>query len=53
MLALEIEFERALCLYDEGYKTCDDYGLPQLLNKSTHIYSVPSVDEASFNPIDY
>ena len=55
MLALEIKFERApLYLHDEGYETGDDYGLPQLLNKSTScIYSVPSVAEASFDPTDY
>ena len=53
MLDLEIEFERALYLYDEGYKTSDDYGLPQPLNKSTCIYSVWSVDEASFDPAYY
>ena len=38
MLALEIEFERALYLYDEGYETSDNYCLPQLLNKSTWFY---------------
>ena len=32
MLALEIEFEWTLYLYNEGYKTGDDYDLPQLLS---------------------
>ena len=53
MLALEIEFEWALYCHYEGYKTSDDYCLPKLLTKSTHIYSVPSVAESSFNPTDY
>ena len=53
MLALEIEFERALYLQDEGYETGDNYDLPHLLNKSTCIYAVPSVATASFNSTDY
>ena len=53
MLALEIKFERVPYLHDEGYKTSDDYDLCQPLNKSTHIYAVPSVAAASFNPTDY
>ena len=53
MLALEIKFERTLYLHDEGYKTGDDYDLPQPLNKFTCIYSVPSVAEASFNHMGY
>ena len=42
MLVLEIGFERALYLYDECYKSSDDYDLPQPLNKSMQIYTVPS-----------
>ena len=42
-----------LYLHDEGYKTGDDYGLPQPLNKPTHIYPAPSAAEASFDPADY
>ena len=53
MLALEIKFERALYLHDEGYKTGDGYDLPQPLHKSTCIYAVPSVAEVSFNPTGY
>ena len=53
ILALEINFERALYLHDEGYKTGDDYDLPHPLRKSTHIYVEPSVVIASLNPMDY
>ena len=53
MLALEIEFESALHICNEGYETGDNYVLPQLLNKPDNIYSVPSVAEASFNHADY
>ena len=53
MLASEIKFQRPHHLYNEGIETSNDYGLPQPLNKSTNIYSVPSVDESSFNPTYY
>ena len=53
MLALEIKFEWALYLYDDGYGTGDNYDPPQPFNKSTHIYSVPWAAKASFNPTDY
>ena len=53
MLVLEIKFERALYLYDEGYDTDANYDLPQPLNKFNHIYAVPSAAEASFNPMGY
>ena len=53
MLALEIKFERALYLHDEGYEASDDYDLPQPLNKSTLIYAVPLVATSPFNPTDY
>ena len=52
MLALEIQFERALYLHDEGHKG-DDYDLLQPLHKSTCIYAVCSVTEISFNPEGY
>ena len=52
-LALEIEFERALQFHDEGYESSDDYGLPKLLIRSAHIYSVSSSAETSYNPADY
>ena len=53
MLPLEIEFERALQFHDESYKSSDNYDLPKLLIKPTHIYSVSSTPETSFNPTDY
>ena len=53
ILALQIEFERTLYLHDEGYKTSDDYDLPQPLHKYTCIYAVPSVAEVSFDPTGY
>ena len=53
MLALEIKLEGALYLHNEGYKTDDDYGLPQPLNKPTHINKGPSVAEASFDSVGY
>ena len=53
MLALENEFERALQFHNEGYQSSDDYDLPKLLMRSTHIYSVSSAAEISFNPTDY
>ena len=53
MVALEIEFEKALYLSDEGYKTDDEYDLPWPLNKSSLIHAVPSVATAYFNTTDY
>ena len=53
MLALEIEFERALQFHDEGYESGDDYDLPKPLIRSTHIYLVSSAAETSFNPTNY
>ena len=50
-LALEIEFERSLHFYDEGYETGDDCGLSKPIT-STHIYLVSSAAETSFNPTD-
>ena len=52
-LALETEFERALPFHDEGYESSDDYDLWELLIRWTHIYSVLSAVETSFNPADY
>ena len=37
MLALEIEFERALNFHNDGYKSGDNYGLPKPLIISTCI----------------
>ena len=51
MLALEIEFERALHLHNEDYEASDDYDLPQPLHKFTHIYAVSSSTETFFNPM--
>ena len=53
MLALKIDFERALYPNDEGYETDDDYDLPQPLNKPTNIYAVQSVATPYFNYTDY
>ena len=47
MTALDLEFERALHYYDEGYDS--DYGLPCPFMRPTHIYLL-STTEASFNP---
>ena len=52
-LALEIEFERALQFHNEGYESGDNYDLPKPLISSTHIYSVSSADETSFNSVGY
>ena len=51
--ALEMEFERALQFHDEGYESSNDYDLPKLLIRSTHIYLVSSAVETSFNSTDY
>ena len=53
MLAIEITFERALYLYNEGYKTGADYDIPQTPNKSTCINVVPSVTTVSLRLADY
>ena len=51
LLSLEIEFERGLYLHGEGYNTDPNYDLPQLLQRTTHIYVVPSTTKASFDPL--
>ena len=53
MLALENEFERGLYLHDEGYNTDGSFYIPQQLNTFTHIFTVPSVAEASFDSMRY
>ena len=53
MPALDIKFERSLYLHDNGYKTSDDYDLPQLVSKSTHIYAIPTLATAWFIATDY
>ena len=53
LLALEIEFERGLCLHDEGYNTDVNYDLPQPLITIACIYVVTSGAETSFDPTGY
>ena len=52
LLALEMEFEKGLCLHNEGYETDVYYYLSQLIMKFAHIHMVTSAAKASFYPID-
>ena len=51
-MALDLEFEKAMHYYVEGYESDNNYGLPPQVMSPVHIYSVFS-HEASFNPADY
>ena len=52
MLALDLEFERALHCHNEGYDNDNDYGLPGPFMRCVCIYLV-STTEASLSPMDY
>ena len=52
-ISIKIEFEIAVQFHNEGYERSDDYDLPKLFIKSTHMYSISSTAETSFNPADY
>ena len=52
MTTLDLESEKAMDYYDEGYKSDNEYGLLAQVMRPVHIYSV-STTEASFNQADY
>ena len=52
MTAFDLEFERTLHYYNEGYDSDNNYDLPDPFMRPVYIYLV-SMTEASLNPMDY
>ena len=52
MIALDLEFEKALHYHDEGYECDNDYELRAQVMRPVCIYSV-STTESSFNLNEY
>ena len=52
MIALDIEFEKAMHYHHEGYESGNDYGLTPHVMRPVHVYSIFTA-EASYNPAEY
>ena len=52
MTALDLEFEKAMHYYDEGYESDNDYELSPQVMRPVCIYSVFTT-ETTYNPAEY